>query len=226
MKNSIEKKEKTLQKLTDFSKIKNLTKLKEYLKNHPEDLEDIVYSLQDRYNNVLLKKSDENDKKVEDMFCYAIEMSRGKEEGLQIRNITYELNHTTISNYINNFILKNNCFPSALSIAEETKLSRQTVYSHINSGLFHQNRALVNKRSDYMINTALERLYLIGVRESNVKALNHFINYSTKGINTTNVNNYIQINNLKITTEEFNSLPPETMIQIEEILSNQTKKLT
>ena len=224
MKNEIKKNEKSLQKLTDFNKIKNLTKLKEYLEKFPKDLSDIVYSMQDRYNQVLLKKSDESDKKVEDMLCYAIEKERGKEEGLEIRNITYELNHSTISNYIHNYILENRCFPSVLSISQDTKLSRQTVYSHINNGLFHENRTLVNKRSDYMINSALEKLFLIGVRDNNVKALNHFINYSTKGINTTNVNNFIQINNLKITTEEFNSLPPETMIQIEEVLSNQKKK--
>ncbi|MDC1370274.1 hypothetical protein N8289_00375 [Flavobacteriales bacterium] len=71
----------------DFNKIKNLTKLKEYLEKFPKDLSDIVYNMQDRYNQVLLKKSDESDKRVEDMLCYAIEKERGKEEGLEIRNL-------------------------------------------------------------------------------------------------------------------------------------------
>jgi len=55
MKNEIKKNEKSLQKLTDFNKIKNLTKLKEYLEKFPKDLSDIVYSMQDRYNQILLK---------------------------------------------------------------------------------------------------------------------------------------------------------------------------
>ena len=39
-----------------------------------------------------------------------------------------------------------------------------------------------------------------------------------------NVNNYIQINNLKISNEDFNNLPKETIIEIEAIVSNSMDK--
>jgi hypothetical protein len=66
----------------------------------------------------------------------------------------------------------------------------------------------------------LEKLYLIGVQDNNATALKHFINLSGGGVNnTTNVNNYIQINNLKISNEEINRLPKEDILEIEGIIS-------
>tara|TARA_B110000114_G_C14980144_1_gene352113 strand:- start:154 stop:867 length:714 start_codon:yes stop_codon:yes gene_type:complete len=215
-----EVKEKTLPKLTDFNTIKNVRNLTIHLKQFPEDWSDIFNNIQFRYNEIRLGKSNENDKVLEDMLCFLMEKEKSKESAKEIRNITYELNHTTISNYIHNYVIENNNFPTIIGISDDTNLSRQTVYNHINNGLLQENRSLVNKRSEYMINTAIEKLFIIGIKDKNIKALSQFLNFSTKGTNSSNINNYIQINNIKISTEDFNNLPPETMIQIEEILSS------
>lgn len=42
---------------------------------------------------------------------------------------------------------------------------------------------------------------------------------------TTNVTNYIQVNNLRITKDEFDQLPNETIVQIEKLISENLKKV-
>jgi hypothetical protein len=72
-----------------------------------------------------------------------------------------------------------------------------------------------------MSTNALQKLYLIGVQDNNPTALKHFIQLS--GLVSTNktmqVNNYIQINNLKLSNEDIRKLPQEDILQIEKIVS-------
>jgi len=72
--------------------------------------------------------------------------------------------------------------------------------------------------NEIMTNSALSKLYLIGVQDNNASALKHFIQLSVGVNRTRNVNNYIQINNLKISNEDFNNLTKETIIEIEAIV--------
>jgi len=76
-----------------------------------------------------------------------------------------------------------------------------------------------------MASSALYKLYLIGVEDRNSNALKAFIELSgavTKGSNT--VTNYIQINNLKLSTEEFNRLPQDVILEIEQVISQNLKR--
>ena len=130
-----------------------------------------------------------------------------------LRNSTYEANNRKITNCIHNYILKNRSFPVQAEIIEATKLSRQTIYNHLKDGINTKHNKLIKGANEVMSLSALSNLYLIGIEDRNASALKHFIQLS--GIvtnNTTNVNNYIQINNLKITNEDFNKLPKETII--------------
>lgn len=72
-----------------------------------------------------------------------------------------------------------------------------------------------------MIPKALEKLYMIGVMDNNASALKQFIELSgyKSNKNETNINNYIQINNLKLSREEFDNLPKETILEVEELIS-------
>lgn len=73
-----------------------------------------------------------------------------------------------------------------------------------------------------MANQALTTLYLIGIEERSTSALKAFIELSGATNKTTNtINNYIQINNLKLSKEDFNQLPPETLTEIERLISKQ-----
>jgi len=38
------------------------------------------------------------------------------------------------------------------------------------------------------------------------------------------VNNYIQINNLKLSTEEFNQLPEDVILEVEQVISKSFKR--
>jgi len=75
-----------------------------------------------------------------------------------------------------------------------------------------------------MTTSAMEKLYLIGVQDNNATALKYFIQLSVVvSNNSTHINNYIQINNLKITNEDFNRLPQQDILEIESILSKTLK---
>ena len=107
------------------------------------------------------------------------------------------------------------------TIANEINLSRQTIYNHLNSGFLDANNNLVKRKTEIMSFNALENLYLIGIEDRNPTTLKHFIQLS--GLVSSNsamqVNNYIQINNLKISTEDIKRLPFEDILEIENIVS-------
>ena len=76
-----------------------------------------------------------------------------------------------------------------------------------------------------MTSSALATLYYIGVNDSNASALKHFIELSgaiNKSSSNT-VNNYIQINNLKITREQFEQLPEDVILEVEQVISKSLK---
>lgn len=112
-------------------------------------------------------------------------------------------------------------FPTISTIANKINLSRQTIYNHLNSGFLDANNNLVKRKTEMMSFNALENLYLIGIEDRNPTALKHFIQLS--GLVSSNsamqVNNYIQINNLKISTEDIKRLPFEDILEIENIVS-------
>ncbi|MEL7122764.1 MAG: hypothetical protein AAFO07_25175 [Bacteroidota bacterium] len=73
-----------------------------------------------------------------------------------------------------------------------------------------------------MASYALEQLYKIGVEQNNHNSLKLFIEMVNGKNPATQVNNYIQINNLQITKEELEQLPNEVTLQIESLISKAT----
>ncbi len=220
-------KKKSLQKFTDIEKLETVTDIEQFIENNPERAKEVLNKLENIINDSYANKLGLEHKAIELMAkCYTL---MNKEETANIiRNTTYEINHTIIGSFIHNYICENRGFPSIMTINQETGLSRQTVYSHINNGFSDRFNSVVKGKIEYMIPKALEKLYFIGIEDNNATALKHFIElsgYSSKN-NTTNVNNYIQINNLKLSKEEFNQLPNETLLEIEKIVSNSIQKIT
>jgi len=64
---------------------------------------------------------------------------------------------------------------------------------------------------------ALNKLYQIGVNQSNIKALTAFINFTNPPKGIVN-NNYIQINNTKIDNIIIENLPENVRLQIEALI--------
>jgi hypothetical protein len=211
------KQNKTLQKLTDYENLNSVSELKKYLELNPKNKYDVDKSLRKRveqaYNDT---ESDEFD--LIEMLLYITEDEDIKTD---IRNTTYETNHSIITSYIHNFILENRHFPSLGIIGKNTNLSRQTIYNHLNNGFLDTNNKLVKGQIEIMSTHALQKLYLIGIQDNNPTALKHFIQLSGLVSNnrTMQVNNYIQINNLKLSNEDIQKLPQEDILQIEKIVS-------
>ncbi|WP_406683321.1 hypothetical protein N1F78_11570 [Seonamhaeicola sp. MEBiC1930] len=174
--------------------------------------------------NVLLNETYEKKLGFDDAIlnlCYACYKVLEQPWEKYLRNSTYERNHGDISAFIHNTILDYGRFPNVSMIASETGLSRMTVHKHLKDGFDHKFNELLNGKIQYMIPKALEKLYLIGVENNNSHALKNFIELSgyKKPNNTTEINNYIQINNLKLSKEELEKLPHETILELENIIS-------
>ncbi len=203
------KKEKSLQEFTEIENLKTVKQTKEYLKKYPEKRIKIWDNISER-----IKDSYANNLGKEYILTNMLAVIYKDEKNIEdLRNSTYEANNRKITNCIHNYILKNRSFPVQAEIIEATKLSRQTIYNHLKDGINTKHNKLIKGANEVMSLSALSNLYLIGIEDRNASALKHFIQLS--GIvtnNTTNVNNYIQINNLKITNEDFNKLPKETII--------------
>jgi hypothetical protein len=210
------KNKKSLQKLTEIDNLKTVKATKEFFAKNPELKDEIWDSLTSKISESYANDLG-NEYKLTNMLVSILE-----DESVirDIRNTTYETNHIIITNSIHNHILENRCFPSMATIKESTKLSRQTVYNHLNNGLTDSHNKLIKGKNEIMSMNALSKLYLIGIQDNNPTALKYFIQLSgAVSSNATQINNYIQINNIKISKEDFNRLPKEDIIEIESIVS-------
>lgn len=214
------KQKKHVQKFTDMESLKTPDQVKEYIDNNPDLLkplrENLSMRLMDSYDRGL-----GNDYEVVQMLCVTTDNA---DNIADIMNTTYQSNHRIITSYIHNHILETRCFPSMTAIVKETKLSRQTVYNHLKGGLNNKSNALVKGLNEIMSQKALEKLYLFGIEDRNSQALKHYVQLSRATNNTSTTNNFIQINNLKISNDDFNNLPIEDMLEIECIVSKSILK--
>lgn len=211
-------KKKSVQRLTVFEGIDTVEKVKDYLDNNPKDLTQLTQYFYKQLNETYQAETALEDKYLNlTVACHKYNNDIDSEE--KIRNITYEANHQKITTCIHNYILEYRCFPMSVTIENETGLSRTTVYKHLKNGGFVEGNKLVKGKLQYMASHALSKLYLIGIQDRSVSALKSFIELSGATKKTTEIINYIQINNLKITKEEFERLPEKSMVAIEEIIS-------
>ncbi|AVI51227.1 hypothetical protein C5O00_08585 [Pukyongia salina] len=215
-------KKKSKQKLTEFDHLKKPSEVREYLNSNPDDYGILLESLQNRYAETFAKKQG----KENEIFEMVAECYRYKDKPeleTQLRNITYETNHSIITSCIHNYIIQNRCFPTIQSISNETGLSRKTIYNHLTSGLHTDFNKLVKGKLEYMASHALSKLYLIGIQEDNATALKSFIEMTgaAKHNAPTIVNNYIQINGLRITQEQIEKFPEELILRIESFMAQE-----
>ena len=203
--------------MTDYKNINSLPELKKYLKLYPNKKVDIRENIQKRLIDSY-KNEEKNEYNLTEMYLSLIE---NKELKKDIRNTTYEVNHSIITSFMHNYILENRQFPTMSIISEKINLSRQTIYNHLNNGLTSITNHLLKGKNEIMSAKALEKLYLIGIEKNNPMALKYFIQLTGMVSNNSKmqVNNYIQVNNLKISNEDIKRLPIEDILQIEKIVS-------
>jgi DNA-binding phage protein len=217
-------KQKSLQRFTDLEKLNTIKEVKEYLSNNPNSIDDIYDSLKNR-----ISESYYNGLGKEYQLIEMLVSILGNQNKINdIRNTTYETNHSIITSFIHNYLLEYRTFPTMSTITEKTNLSRQTVYNHLNNGFLDKHNKLVRGKIEVMSIDALQKLYLIGIQDNNPTALKHFIQLSglVSNNNTMQVNNYIQVNSLKISTEDISRLPQQDILEIEKIVSKTLLKNT
>lgn len=134
-----------------------------------------------------------------------------------IKNQLWEKNHVTIIWAISDFIQEHGRTPCKMEIANKTGLSRQTVHKHMKA---HRDTPMHETYMDYiklMSEKLIAQVFQHGM-QGNVKASRLF--FDIAGINTTTVNNYIQINNIKISQDKIESLSPDKLKEIELIIKD------
>ena len=215
--------EKSLQKVTDFGSIVDVESFKKYMKeNHlsADEIQSLFKYLQDKMSDSYVEY-DGKESDYLDILIYAFEKFEGtKKRAENIKNLTYEVNQQIISTCIHNYIGKHGCFPQVTTIRRETGLSRTTIYRHLKLDDYTPKDKLIKGKFDIMAAMALEQLYKIGIEQNSHAALKTFIEMvnGTNGVKT--VNNYIQINNITLSQEEFISMPAETQHSIEKIIED------
>ena len=143
-----------------------------------------------------------------------------------LKNQLWEANHNRIMWAIPILIRDYGRMPSKNEISEKSGLSRQTIHKHLaefsNHPLYLEQVEKFRIMRTKVMATVL-RLALNG----DVKAAKLFLtftdNSATKG-NINTQNNYLQINQIKITQENIFQLPPEQLSQIEAILMQGLRK--
>ncbi len=217
---------KSLQKFTDFEQIKTKEQFIE-IKNTDEVKFDELFSW-------LVNKVNEASKKEVPEAGELDKYFNRLEKAMELRKFgeTPEENEKAIAFYrrdrwyVNEAKIKhcihkavaNNCYlPNNTRIAEETGLSRVTIDKHLKAyGLNNYKKEELDKY-EALNSMALNKLYQIGINQSNIKALTSFINFTNTPKGVVN-NNYIQINNTKIDSVIIENLPENVRLQIEALI--------
>lgn len=222
------KKEKSLKKLT-IDEVSNKKQFIRYLEeNKALKLSELGKILEDQLNKSYANKL-QKDHLYNQLVNYLFDLEKSEENDenrMQFNNGTYERNHQAITSFIHNHVLETKRFPTVADISEDTGLSRTTVYDHLNKGVRHEHSMGVVKSIEYMKVKAMQKLYQIGVQNDDPRALRSFIQLSDKGFiqGNTTINNYIQVNNLKLSQEELKQLPEESLNQIQQIIQEGLKE--
>ena len=227
-------KNKGLQKFTDFDNLKTVEEFTELQKTDGKKFLELVTWLQKKLNEAIKSETPEAgdiDKyfnRIEKIcpIAYPQETPEDSEAMLtNLRRDRWYINDNIIKNYIHKRLYENSHLPTNSDISRATGLSRVTIDKHIKEN--GANIYKTEERDKYkMLNDrAISRLYQVGVKENNLKALKMFIDLTGEPKKTVVNNHYIQINNTRIDSLLIDQLPIETRNQIEALIINNTLKL-
>jgi len=147
-----------------------------------------------------------------------------------VRRQDWNIHHQRIIGCIRNYLIEDNYgqLPSCVTIAQKTKLSRQTVSDHLKEGISNKFYQEGFKHLEYLTGDVLGKLYKMAI-QGNVSAARIFLDSTLKAAqapatNIKQLNNYIQINNTRIDEVTVNELPEAARIEIENIIMQYSKK--
>ena len=214
------KEKKTLQKFTEFEKLKTVEDFRELQKTDPKQLENLCNWLTEKLNVAL--KADPPKLGEIDTYANRVERVLGVMGDIdialtQFKRDRWYINEGLIKSYMHNTLVNKRYVPTNTQISDATGLSRVTVIDHVKGNSLSMFKAEQREQYKMLNSTALNQLYALAFHNADVKALKMFIEL-TKDDSGTMVNNFIQINNTKIDTVLIEKLPAETRRQIETLI--------
>lgn len=214
-------KKKGLQKLTETQKKIDLLLQKKKIKQNDiietlskEESNDFSQYLTDKINTLRGAELDSLLYKIEEI------------TPTDVKNQIWEANHMNITRAISKYIEDYGKMPSKSNIANETGLSRQTIYKHLKEYDSNPFFAEEMRKFKFMADRVLAKVFKIAVNGDTKAARLYFevvgilSNNANPNLSIKNQNNYIQINQLKLSQEIIKQLSPEKLSQIESIVKD------
>lgn len=143
----------------------------------------------------------------------------------QMKNHTWQMNHLKILATISNLMQEKGRMPTNTEISLNAGLSDETTYKHLREFKEHDLYKHEAEKMYMMKDKILSKVFSLGV-QGDVRACKVFLDYVATNTNqppAPPTNNYIQINNLKITTDELEKLPAATLQKIETLIKTPAK---
>jgi len=214
----------SLQKFTDFEKLKTLDQFKALQETAPEKLKEVRLWIRDKLITALSRDTPLNTYEI-DLYYNRLEKcmkAMGEPEEIMEANRRdrWDVNEMKIKNYIHNTLVTKRYLPDVSEISTATGLSRVTVTKHIKENSLSSYKEEQREKYRMLNSTALNQLYYLAFQNADVKALKMFIELTKDTAGSSGVvnNNYIQINNTRIDNVLVEKLPAETRIQIENLI--------
>lgn len=211
---------KGLQKLTKYSSNphpileKNKISLVEFESLSVKDRNVIINYIVTQLNELKDHEKDQLLEKVQDILP------------VTVKNQLWENNHYQITCAISKLVEDYGKMPTKNQIAKETGLSRTTIYKHLKeyteSPLYKEEI----RKFKFMADRVLAKVFKIAVKDAgDVKAARLFfevVGFNNKILNSSQImntqNNFIQINQTRLSQAEILNLKPEQLNLIESII--------
>ncbi|MFZ1785376.1 MAG: hypothetical protein WAU23_09225 [Ferruginibacter sp.] len=217
-------KKQGLQKLTETDKkINSLLAKNKILKNDPGEILNDHERIQ--FGNILAKKLNESKGDERDLLLMQIEEIIPTDT----KNQLWENNHISITSSMTKLIEETGKMPTKNQISAHCQLSRQTVSKHLNGYAEHPLYVEQLQQFRFMADRVLAKVIKMAGQGDMKAARLYFdiIGNTGKqfGINTTinTQNNYIQINQTKLSQDIVQKLTPDQLNQIEAVLQSVSK---
>ncbi len=138
----------------------------------------------------------------------------------------WEYNHSLINRAVSDYMSKHGVMPAKNVIVRKTGLSRQTVFKHLKEYKHHPEHTAEMEQFKFMAPNVLANVFKCALNGDMRAAKLYFdiVGATNKQQPANTVineqNNYIQINNTKLSQQNLEQLSPEQLNQIENIIRN------
>ena len=203
---------------------KELKKVKDFKDEAAGKIQGFLDAMNSAYRS---NDGNEVDKATEDLYKF-LETIMPKDDSfyIKMKNHTWQKNHMLVLANISELMQTINRMPSNTEIARAAGLSEETVYKHLKGMGESELYKGEEDKFKLMKNAVLTTVYNKGL-QGDVRACKVYLDYFQSNniapVSMPAPTNFIQINNLKITPDELQKLPPATLQKIETLIKMPVK---